>query len=169
MSTETKKAEGRQDGNRRKRVRLRILLFAVFLPVVLSGTALYIFAGRRTVIEQYDSVNRPAKIHPDYSDTVIPANIAPMNFKVEEKGSMYFVRIHSQQGEPIEVVSRTGKIEISQSRWRRLCDMNRGRELYFDIFVKGDSGRWSRFAVITNRIAGEDIDGYLGTLTKPNN
>ncbi len=161
MSAETKRAEGRQDRNRRKRVRLWILLFAVFLPVVLSGTALYIFAGKRAVIEQYDSVNRPAKIHPDYSDIVIPANIAPMNFKVEEKGLKYFVRIHSQQGEPIEVVSRTGKTEISQSRWRRLCEMNRGRDLYFDIFVKDDGGRWKRFAAITNRIAGEDIDGYL--------
>ena len=63
--------------------------------------------------------------------------------------------------EPIEVFSRSPKILIPMARWHELLDKNRGGELHFDIFVRTDNQRWSRFRTITNKIASEDIDGYL--------
>jgi len=113
---------------------------------------------------------RAPQIHPDYSGTVIPANIAPLNFLIQEDGSQYYVKIYSQQGPQIEVNSRSPRILIPRSLWRELLELNRGKELYFDVFVKsadfGSSSKnaemsWRRFDSVVNKIAREDIDGFL--------
>ena len=133
----------------------------VLLAILLAGALTFRLCGHAVRIDKYDSVNRPAKIYPDYSSTVIPPNIAPLNFMVQEKGSYYLARIYSEKGEPIEVFSRSPKILIPLGRWHKLLDKNREGELHFDVFVRADNQRWARFRTITNKIAGEDIDGYL--------
>ena len=55
---------------------------------------------------------RQANIDPDYSGTVIPPNIAPLNFIVKEPGTRYYVKISSKEGK---------KIEISGNSLRYLC------------------------------------------------
>ena len=108
------------------------------------------------------AVNRTPNIRPGYRDTVVPPNIAPLNFVVEEPGTHYRVRIHSTQGsDVIDVTSRSAKIKIPLTRWRQLLQQNRGRKLYFDIYVRGRDRTWSRFASIENTIADADIDNYL--------
>ena len=37
-------------------------------------------------------VEQPANIHPFYQGTVIPYNIAPLNFMISEEGSRFMVR-----------------------------------------------------------------------------
>ena len=112
-------------------------------------------------ISLYNLADRPAAIKPDYRETVIPPNIAPLNFLVQESGSQYCVKIYSKQGQTIEVFNRSGKITIPEERWRELLSINRGQELYFDVYAKDKTDRWTRFKTITNRIAMEDIDSYL--------
>jgi hypothetical protein len=133
------------------------VLFAVLLAVALVCN-LYL---RVATVADYRTIDRPAKIYPDYSSTVIPPNIAPLNFMVQEKGSYYCARIYSERGEPIEIFSRSPKILIPIDSWHELLDKNKGNELHFDIFVRMDSQDWVRFETITNRIADEDIDSFL--------
>ena len=91
---------------------------------------------------------------------MIPPNIAPLNFQVRESGSRYLVRIRSQQGRPIEVASRSGKIAIPEKPWHELLGLNRGGQLAFEVFVRSD-GTWQRFDTFGCTIAREDIDNYL--------
>ena len=141
----------------------RVFYLVVILILVLLSvsTVRYVLFGGKVVIEEYKTVGREAGIRPDYSGTVIPANIAPLNFVVEEEGVHYYVKITSKNGEGIEVFSRSGKISIPLRRWRRLLKRNKGEEIRFDIFVKEESGQWEQFDVISNRIANEEIDGFL--------
>ena len=106
-------------------------------------------------------VNRPAKIRPDYSDIVVPPNLAPLNFLVAEPGTRYCVRIRSERGEAIDVASRTSQIVIPLSRWQRLLGANQGRKLYFDVSVRRKDGQWTRYDPIINTIADAGIDNYL--------
>jgi hypothetical protein len=129
-----------------------------------TGTGLFLLAERN--IDQYSSIDRPPKIHPDYRETVIPPNIAPLNFLVEESGSQYCVKIHSKKGRAIQIFSRSPKIMIPQNRWHELLSVNRGEQLNFDIFVKtanpsATTSQWYCLSSITNQIANEDIDGFL--------
>jgi Tol biopolymer transport system component len=139
-----------------------IYSFIIFVLALLSVSALaYILSNESVVIEKYNSVDRPAHIRPDYCRTVIPPNIAPLNFLVQENGSHYLVKISSKHGEPIEVSTRSPKITIPLKLWHILLNRNRGEDLHFDVFVKKTSGQWEKFETINNKIANENIDPFL--------
>jgi hypothetical protein len=106
-------------------------------------------------------LDRPPGIRPDYRDTVIPPNIAPLNFVVEERGTDCVVRIHAAQGEEIELRARDSRVAIPVRWWRRFLDANRGREFSIDICVRDADGAWRRFQPIVNTIADSKIDDYL--------
>ncbi|MHC4404904.1 MAG: TolB family protein [Planctomycetota bacterium] len=107
------------------------------------------------------TTQRPARIRPDYCETVLPPNIAPPDFLVVEPGTAYAVRIRSLHGEVIDVVSRSHEIIIPPAPWRQLLATNQGNELYFDVRVRGEDGKWLRFEPIVNTIAHAPIDRYL--------
>jgi dipeptidyl aminopeptidase/acylaminoacyl peptidase len=106
------------------------------------------------------TVSRFPRIRPDYSEIVIPPNIAPLNFAVRERGRRFVVRIRCEAGEEIEIVSNSTKIRIPQRRWRLLLEANRGKDLLFDVYAEVD-GQWQRYQTIVNRIARDDIDGHI--------
>jgi hypothetical protein len=138
-----------------------IYLVILLLVLLSAGILVYALRDNKVLIEQYSSLGRVAKIHPDYCETAVPPNIAPLNFLVQEEGSYYCVKIYSKQDKPIEVFSRTPKIMIPEKPWHELLNMNRGQELCFDIYVRNQANQWTHFETITNRIANEDIDNYL--------
>ena len=153
----------------------RYLFILLILVILSAGVLVYALhnCSRTGIslqpdrkIDQYTLIDRPAKIQPDYCETVIPPNIAPLNFFVEESGSQYCVKIHSKRGRAIQIYSRSPKIMIDQNRWGELLNANRGELLNFDVFVKtanppAGAAQWNRFSSITNQIANEDIDGFL--------
>lgn len=153
----------------------RYLFILLTLVILSAGVVVYVLNNNNRTgffplaernIDQYNSIDRPPKIRPDYCGTVIPPNIAPLNFLVEESGSQYCVKIHSKQGKAIQIFSFSPKIMIPQNQWHELLNANRGEQLNFDVFVKtanpsAAAAQWNRFSYITNQIANEDIDGYL--------
>jgi len=111
--------------------------------------------------EDYIEIAVQPKISPDYSGIVLPANVAPLNFRIVEPGQQYFARIHAGSGGAIDVSSRTGLVRIPQRPWRALLQANRGREILFDIYVKDAEQGWRNFRSISNTVAQDDIDDYV--------
>ncbi len=107
------------------------------------------------------TLDRPPTIRPDYRDTVIPPNIAPLNFVVEEPGTDCAVRIHAAHGAAIELQTRNSQISIPVGPWRQLLAANRGQAFSIDICVRDAGGEWRRFRPIVNTIADSEIDNYL--------
>jgi hypothetical protein len=143
----------------------RPIFWAVALFGLLGATWLFrgcgMGLGGEADLEAMAPVQRAPQIEPDYRDAVIPPNIAPLNFRVEEPGTEYWVRIDADEGESIDVSSRDGVIQIPPRRWRRLLELNRGGRLRFQICVRAADGQWVRFTPIENTIAAEDVDRYL--------
>jgi len=137
----------------------RFLLIAV---AVLSAAVLYclLYDADRPV-DDATMIDRPPHIRPDYTDTVIPPNIAPLNFIVKEPGTRYYVRIYADQGKDINVHSKKPKIIIPLKAWQELLRDNKAAKLYFDVYVENNDGRWKRFASITNKISRAATDDYL--------
>ena len=133
------------------------------LIVVAIGLGIGMFFERDISedIVDFMQVDREARIYPDYSSIVIPANISPMNFAVREDGELYCVRISSSKGGRIELFSKTGNIVIGQAQWSNLLKQNKGGKLEIDIYCKGKDGKWLQYDTIRNTIADEEIDGYL--------
>ena len=116
--------------------RYMLVLFVAVPVALLIGVLRLGVSGSSAVADGAVTVGRSPQIHPDYADTVVPPNIAPLNFLVRESGSRYLVRIQAQRGRPIEVVSRSGKIAIPERAWHELLDSNRGGQLAFEVFVQ---------------------------------
>ena len=139
-------------------------LWGILAITVAASLAACLLLSRPRITVDFTAavaVERPARIRPDYNETVLPPNIAPPNFVVDEPGTEYGVRIRSEHGETIDVVGRSEKIIIPPARWRRLLAANHGNKLYFDVCVRGRDGEWSRFKPIVNTIADVAIDRYL--------
>ena len=139
----------------------RYLFITFVLAVLASGVLVYALWNNKVVIDQWRHIDRVVRIYPDYSETVSPPNIAPLNFLVKENGSHYYVKIYSKRGQSIEVFSKGPKIAIPRKPWHKLLDMNREQQLYFDVFVKTENGQWNRYQTISNTVANEDIDAYI--------
>ena len=105
--------------------------------------------------------HRPPRVWPDYSDTVVPPNIAPLNFRVEEPGRCCHATIAATYGPAIEVRSTTRTVSIPAKPWADLLAANRGGELRVTVAVEGPDGQWTRYEPITNRVAREPVDDYL--------
>ena len=74
------------------------------LTVIGLGLAMLLHGcdGREKPSEPYAVVDRKPKMWPDYGDVTVPANIAPLNFVIQEPGAGYFVRVHAANDKPIE-------------------------------------------------------------------
>ncbi len=97
----------------------------------------------------------------DYSGLTIPPNIAPMNFSIKEKGTSFYVSIHSETGPAINIHSASGIIRIPEKKWHEMLEKNKGGEIRVEIYSKNTQGTWSGFRTVTSMIAKEPIDPYL--------
>jgi len=112
-------------------------------------------------IKQTKSVSRVPTILPDYTEIVIPPNIAPLCFSIQEKGLKYFVEIRGENGKPIHVRSRNGKVHIPIKPWKKLLDQNRGKEIRLFVSVLDSHRTRLEFQPIVQYVAREEIDPYL--------
>lgn len=106
-----------------------------------------------------DSEELP-KIDPDYNCVSIPFNVAPLNFKINEQGKKFFVRMKSAASGTIEISSRNGIIKIPERRWGKMLLPNKENDLRIEVFSKTEGG-WIKYRTIVNRISGEAVDPYL--------
>jgi hypothetical protein len=100
------------------------------------------------------------RLFPDYTGLIIPPNIAPLNFNIEEEGDWYAVRIKGETGREITVSQSTPDIKIGGKEWKALLASSRSRTLSIDICIRRENG-WHRYPPVINRIAAEPIDPYL--------
>jgi len=135
----------------------RIVLIALAVGLAVLGQG----CGRGPDLGACARAGRRPRIRPDYTDVVIPPNIAPLNFTIDEPGTRFHVRITGEAGGDIEVNARGPVVRIPPAEWRRLLDGNRGRGLQVDVCAESDDGRWIRYETIANRVAEEPIDRYV--------
>ncbi len=137
------------------------ILLLVTLAVLAVVSFYYKTVFSSFSIENFKPVLRPAAIDPDYTDIVVPPNIAPLNFSIKETGKEFFVRIYADKGGEIKIVGKKSKIIIPLEKWHKLLNANRGGKLFFDIYVKDRQNNWNKYQTITNYIAEEQIDSYI--------
>lgn len=97
-------------------------------------------------------------IYPDYTDLVIPPNIAPLNFEIKIPGQEFVTRAYDSSGKEILAGGKTVKWDMND--WHDLVEGAKGKEIKYEIFVKDDSGKWGKYS-FSNKVAEEDIDPYV--------
>jgi len=130
--------------------------FLFFFFLGLSGC-------RQTSINSFRQRPHPPRIEPDYSDVVIPPNIAPLNFVIQEEGDSYFVVIHKvgEKDRGIRIKSKKNLVKIPAKKWRNFLSKHVGQKYSIDVYIKDKTNGWVKFQPIVNTIASEKIDSHV--------
>ncbi|MBN1128004.1 MAG: PD40 domain-containing protein [Chitinispirillaceae bacterium] len=131
---------------------------------VLPVVAALLFACKPDIasLERVSAdAGRAPSLYPDYSGTVLPPNIAPINFRIAGSGTRFTVILSSAKGKPIVLTSVGGDVRIPEKKWRPLLMANAGDTLRIVVFVRSGDGSWRRFRPAENAIAREPVDPYL--------
>lgn len=131
-------------------------------PVVRGGAVLFlilVLASCSVDIPQNASQSDSLPhITPDYSSTVIPPNIAPLNFQILDEADAYVTRIFGEQGDDIIVEGK--EVQIAVDKWHSLLNANRGGTLQVEVFLKrGDD--WTQCQTLSMEVAEEGIDEWI--------
>src|SRR4030042_6922981 len=138
----------------------RIIVICFFCSAFILS-AVWLVSCSSEKVQNCTLLDSEPNITPDYSGIVMPPNIAPLNFRILEKGLFYRVKIYSERSTPIEIASKTGSIHIPLKKWRALLNANKGNQVFVDVYIKDSKNNWLHFKRITNTIAEEDIDDTL--------
>jgi hypothetical protein len=112
-------------------------------------------------IEKFTEIDRVPVIFPDYTGIVIPPNIAPLNFMINEPGKEFEVRAFITKEKEWVIRSKSPSICFEMNKWHRMLKEGTGSKLYIEVFAKQADGNWQKFQTITNEISSDSIDNHL--------
>jgi hypothetical protein len=127
--------------------------------IICFALIIQLFTGCKSGVNDFTRLDKIPQIFPDYTSIVIPPNIAPLNFSINEKGTEYLVEIYSKVGEKISIRQKSPEIKIPINSWHKLLKNNKGNGLNIDVYSKQD--KWYKYASITDTIAVDEIDNHL--------
>ncbi|MGQ9619604.1 MAG: hypothetical protein ACUVTX_01295 [Bacteroidales bacterium] len=132
------------------------------MPKIYISIILLIFSGCSVSRNKEDLVlEKVPEIVPDYTSVIIPPNIAPLNFVINEDGKRFFVTFCVDGGKPCVLTKRAKVIRIPVRKWKRLLKGSEGKTLKIDILAIDRSGKKIRYGTISNFIAEEPADSFL--------
>jgi hypothetical protein len=132
-------------------------------PTTLLCTALVLacatLAGCETSTPSpCETTDRPAAIRPFYTGTVIPCNIAPLNFAIDEDAGKYLVWFVAED-DSFSLHCRRDVV-IPLRKWKKLLADHRGKQLAIRIFARHADG-WVRHPDLLFTISADPIDPYI--------
>lgn len=130
---------------------MKNILLISFILIIVCGCAKKPPKSSRLITEN-------VALQPDYTSSVIPPNIAPLNFTIRNEGDEYYTVTFSSKGKQLKAHGRIVKWNLKD--WHMLLDENKSDTLYTQIYVRKGK-QWYRFPVIRNYIAPEKIDNYI--------
>ena len=108
----------------------------------------------------YATSEQQPTIFPEYTDVVVPPNIAPLNFKVLENSDECVALFTAADGQQ-QTYGEGNKILIDDNEWKQMLEASKGKSIQVEVFSKAADGKWTRFAPFTIGVAEEEIDPYI--------
>lgn len=137
-----------------KHILSSISLLAVFLLTACKPEAV--------VPAQSTAVQEAINIFPDYTNVVIPPNIAPLNFMAKNEGEEFVARYATRDGksEVVAAADADGKLMFDSVAWRSLLTEARGEDIVLSLYSQR-AGEWVKHPDAVVTVAKEEIDPYL--------
>lgn len=110
-------------------------------------------------IAQFGS-DAQAPIYPDYSNVTIPANIAPLNFKLVGENIDDSALLIVDETDTLTVKGNEGNFVIPPKRWKEMLSRHRGDSLRLYVCQKM-AGVWTTYQPFSIYVANEPIDSHL--------
>lgn len=110
---------------------------------------------------QCSQLEEKANIYPDYTDIVVPPNIAPLNFIVRDSLADGFVT--QLQGKDVELLASAGQdgvIQMDMAEWKELLAASKGSDISVTVYAKRGE-KWYSYKPYTLKVAEEPVDAFL--------
>ncbi len=127
----------------------------LFLCCWLSLTA----CGGRVVTADVHSTVQPS-LFPDYNGVTFPANIAPPNFQIRERGEAFYTEIAVDGERLFSVRNTSGEVRIPLRTWEKIRALANGKTFRIRVYVCREK-QWTQMADILNSVSAYPIDPYL--------
>ena len=102
-------------------------------------------------------VDSVPEIYPDYTDVVVPCNIAPLTFRIEEDGSDFVTRFTAGN---TQAVYGGREVCISSGDWRMLLAQALGDTIKVEVFAES-GGKWNAYKSFPVIVSSDSIDPYI--------
>ena len=129
-----------------------ILTVLVFLLASCAG-------GHPDVPQKYVEGSSLPLLYPDYTDVVLPSNIASPTFMVDDKSVEEVVAEVNYDGKT-ETFGRGRKVIIGQKDWNVIRDASIGQSIEVTLYTL-KSGAWTKHPAFSISIAEDDIDPWV--------
>ncbi len=139
----------------------KIIYILIIITLLILAGITYPLYHNNIKISGYSCIESTPDIFPGYINTVMPPNIAPLNFRINEPGEKYYVLIHSENGREIKILSKNNKIVIAEKKWKDLLEKNKGNLIFTEIYIKNAEKGWQKYETIRNTVSSDSIDSYI--------
>ena len=127
---------------------------------------LYIAFGLTALVscsKSYDNcveINYKPTIYPDYTDVVIPVNIAPLNFKLVNNTDLLKVEVKTKK-QTVTLKCKNGKAFWNERKWRKLLSDNVNDTLFYTATIIDSIGQVVRCAPFWQVVSPDSIDSHI--------
>ena len=127
--------------------------------MVLSALLLCAACTPKTPVvpTKYGEIGERPRIYPDYADVVVPCNIAPLVFRVDEDGDGFVTRLKSGDKELLYAGREVAPVV---EEWRSLLAEAVGGNVEVEVYVQA-SGVWNRYESFSITVSPDTIDRYI--------
>lgn len=126
------------------------------IAILISATLL----GCTSSISTTVALNHTPKTYPNYENTTIPLNIAPLNFKIVERGDRFTAQFIVGNTSKFTITSGDGNIYIPIPKWRSMLNESKNDSCKIVITVQ-NSDTLTTYNPISYKISDQEIDKIL--------
>lgn len=131
-----------------------------FLTITITALLCAACTSHPDVPTQFTKVDRAPIIYPEYTDVVIPPNIAPLNFKLLEGCDHAVARFTAPDGKS-QTYGDGFKVLIPEDEWHEMLNASKGKQMKVELFGQKKDGKWLAFKPFSITVAEEEIDPYI--------
>lgn len=138
-----------------------IMRYTLYFYLAAATLLLFGCQQKAEVPGQFVEAGAEVCIYPDYTDVVVPPNIAPLNFMVCDSSATAFVaHLHGNEVSLLAAAGENGVVKMDSAQWRALLTANRGSDVSVDVYAKRPDG-WVHFKPYSISVAEEPIDAFV--------
>ena len=130
---------------------------------IILSFALLLFAtllSCNSDIKISQSITSTPPIYPDYAGVTIPYNIAPLRFKLNNSFTKESIAILMVDKQELRVKSKDCEFLISNSQWRKLMNLSKGKTIHVTILAK-QNNKWIKYKPFDWCVSTDPIDPYI--------
>lgn len=129
-----------------------------YITLVLLLCGLGLLGGCTHELPSATGVKELPALFPDYAGVTIPPNMAPLNFRLQERSNS--ILLLSRGNRQIRLHSKEGIFDIPLKEWRQLLHEASGDSIQLTLYAR-QKGEWLRYPPFFVYVAKDSIDSYL--------